>query len=58
MSGSAPGRDFDLAVIGATPGGIAMAVRAAREGLRVALTNPHPHLGGMLASGLGVDRRR
>ncbi|RRJ96970.1 FAD-dependent oxidoreductase [Opitutaceae bacterium TAV4] len=31
-----------------------MAVRAAREGLRVILTNYHGHPGGILASGLGV----
>lgn len=30
-----------------------MAVRAAREGLDVALVNRHQHLGGVLASGLG-----
>ena len=45
--------DTDLLVIGATPGGVACAVRAAREGLRVILTSPHGHLGGMLSSGLG-----
>ena len=45
---------FDLVVVGGTPAGIAMAVRASREGLRVLLTNRGPHLGGMLTSGLGV----
>lgn len=43
-----------LLVYGATPGGIACAVRAAREGLKVILVNPFPHLGGMFASGLGI----
>ncbi len=45
---------FDIAVVQATPGGIAMAVRAAREGLRVLLVNHNHHLGGILSSGLGV----
>ncbi len=44
----------DLCIYGGTPGGIAMAVRAAREGLDVILVNRHDHLGGILASGLGV----
>ncbi|RRK02151.1 FAD-dependent oxidoreductase [Opitutaceae bacterium TAV3] len=43
----------DLVVIGSTPGGIACAVRAAREGLRVLLTNYHNTLGGMISGGLG-----
>lgn len=46
--------DADLCVYEATPGGIAMAVRAAREGLRVVLVNHNQHLGGILSSGLGV----
>lgn len=44
----------DLCLYGGTPGGIAMAVTAAREGLNVVLVNPHDHLGGILSSGLGV----
>lgn len=47
-------RPYDLCVYEATPGGIAMAVRAAREGLSVLLVNHHQHLGGILSSGLGV----
>lgn len=50
----APAMGFDVVVIEATPGGIAMAVRAAREGLRVLLVNRTQHLGGILSSGLGV----
>ena len=46
---------FDLVVAEATPAGIAMAVRAAREGLRVLLATRGHHLGGILASGLGVS---
>src|SRR6266566_4074532 len=45
---------YDLVVIGGTPGGVACAVRAAREGLSVLLVNRHDHLGGILTSGLGV----
>lgn len=44
----------DLCVYEATPGGIAMAVRAAREGLNVVLVNHNGHLGGILSNGLGV----
>jgi hypothetical protein len=46
---------YDLVVVGATPGGIATAVRAAREGLRVLLVARGRHLGGMLAGGLNVE---
>lgn len=42
---SAP--SYDLVVVGGTPGGIACAVRAAREGLSVLLVNRHDHLGGI-----------
>ena len=44
----------DVVIYGATPGGIVTAVRAAREGLRVALVHHHAHIGGMLSNGLGV----
>lgn len=47
-------KSYDLVVIGGTPGGIACAVRAAREGLNVLLVNRHAHLGGILTSGIGV----
>ena len=46
--------DYNLVVYGATPGGVALAVRAAREGLKVMLVNPTQHLGGMYANGLGT----
>lgn len=45
---------YDLVVVGATPGGIACAVRAAREGLSVLLVGCRPHLGGMISGGIGV----
>lgn len=47
------GKAYDLVVIGGTPGGIACAVRAAREGLSVLLVNHTRHLGGFITSGAG-----
>lgn len=46
------GRSFDLVVVGGTPGGVACAVRAARQGLNVLLVNHTAHLGGMMTNGL------
>ena len=43
----------DVVVLGATPGGIAAAVTAARLGHSVLLIEYHRHIGGMAASGLG-----
>lgn len=43
---------FDLVVYGATPAGVASAVVAARQGHRVALIEPSPHVGGLLTGGL------
>ena len=45
---------YDLLIYGATPGGIACAVRAAREGLKILLINYFQHIGGLLTNGLGV----
>lgn len=45
--------DYDIVVVGGTPGGVAAAVAAARLGRTVALVEYHAHLGGMAASGLG-----
>jgi hypothetical protein len=45
---------YRLVIYGATPGGVACAVRAAREGLKVLLVSAHVHLGGMFSSGLGI----
>lgn len=42
----------DVVVIGGTPGGIAAAVRAAREECETCLVTYRDHLGGMMASGL------
>ena len=47
------GKSYDLVIIGGTPGGIACAVRAAREGLSVLLVNHTRHLGGFVTSGAG-----
>ena len=49
---STPGT-WDVIVYGATPGGIAAAIAAAREHARVALLEPSSHIGGMMTSGLG-----
>jgi cation diffusion facilitator CzcD-associated flavoprotein CzcO len=54
VAGAGPCRGADVVVYGATPGGIVTAVRAAREGLKVTLVSPYPHVGGMLSNGLLV----
>jgi hypothetical protein len=46
-------RNFDVAVYGATPGGIGAALGAARRGLRTLLAEPTGHFGGLMTSGLG-----
>lgn len=43
---------FDVVVYGATPGGIAAAVNAAREGASVALVQEDGHIGGLTSGGL------
>ena len=43
---------YDAVVTGGNPGGIAAAVRAAREGNKVLLVTYNQHLGGMMAGGL------
>ena len=42
----------DVLVYGGTPGGIAAALAASRDGARVALIEPTWHLGGLITSGL------
>ena len=44
---------FDVIVLGGTPGGIAAALSAGRAGRKVLLIESHKHIGGMSASGLG-----
>ncbi len=46
------GKSYDLIVIEGTPGGVACAVRAARDGASVLLVNHTRHLGGMMLNGL------
>lgn len=53
-AGPAAADRYDLMVVGGTPGGVAMAVRAAREGLSVLLVNRSPVLGGQHTNGIGV----
>lgn len=45
-------RKFDVVVLGATPGGCAAAMAAARAGRSVALIEPSAHVGGMITGGL------
>lgn len=44
---------YDLAVYGATAGGVIAAVTGARAGLHVVLLEPGRHVGGMMSGGLG-----
>jgi hypothetical protein len=46
------GKSYDLVVVGATAGGVACAVRAARDGCTVLLVQHNQHIGGMLSNGL------
>jgi hypothetical protein len=47
-------RVFDVVVYGATPGGIAAAVAAARQRASVVLIEPARHIGGMVSGGLSA----
>lgn len=49
--------DADICVYGATSGGVAAAVTAARLGKSVALVSENSHVGGMSSGGLGVTDR-
>jgi len=46
-------KDYDVVICGATPAGIAAAINAAEENMKVALIEDHARIGGMLASGMG-----
>ena len=48
-------KNYDVVVYGGTPGGIASAVSAAREGASVILLEQTNHVGGLSASGLNRD---
>jgi hypothetical protein len=57
---SSPPANFDLVVYGGTAGGVITAISGARMGLKVALLEPHRHIGGMVSGGLSrtdVGRR-
>ena len=45
--------ESDICIYGATSGGVAAAVQAARMGKRVALVEPGTHVGGLSSGGLG-----
>ncbi|MEF3304095.1 FAD-dependent oxidoreductase [Paenibacillus sp. GYB003] len=45
--------EYDVAVYGATPGGIGAAIAASRRGRRTVLLEPSGHIGGLMTSGLG-----
>ncbi|MBK9165879.1 MAG: FAD-dependent oxidoreductase [Bryobacterales bacterium] len=45
-------RTYDVVVYGATPGGVAAAVNAAREGVSTALLQEDHHIGGLASGGL------
>lgn len=46
---------YDVIVYGATPGGIAAAIAASREGKSAAIIEPLPLVGGMLSGGMGFS---
>lgn len=48
-------RVYDVVVYGGTPGGVAAAVAAARQGVSVALLVQEQRVGGMVSSGLGAS---
>jgi NADPH-dependent 2,4-dienoyl-CoA reductase/sulfur reductase-like enzyme len=53
VTGAKLGR-YDVVAYGATPGGIAAAIAAAREGASALLIEPSGHIGGMTAGGLST----
>ncbi|WP_294552472.1 FAD-dependent oxidoreductase [uncultured Bacteroides sp.] len=51
---SAQNKNYDVVIIGGTPGGIMTAIAAAREGKSVLLLERTSHIGGLPANGLGA----
>lgn len=51
-AGSRGAQDFDVVVVGATSAGVGAAIAAGRQGMKVALVEETPTLGGLLANGL------
>lgn len=52
MQSEADKVQFDVAVYGATPGGVSAAINAAREGVSVVLLQNDGHIGGLASGGL------
>ncbi len=46
--------EYDLVILGGTPGGITTAIAAAREGKQVVILERSEHIGGLPVNGLGV----
>ena len=53
-TGLAAQTNYDVVIVGGTPGGITCAVSAAREGMSVLLLERTGHIGGLPANGLGA----
>lgn len=51
---SAQNKNYDVVIVGGTPGGIMTAIAAAREGKSVLLLERTSHIGGLPANGLGA----
>ncbi len=52
LAAMAAAANYDVVVVGATPSGVAAAVNAGREGMRVALVEETVHIGGLTSGGL------
>jgi hypothetical protein len=55
---SAERRQYDVVIVGATASGVGAAIAAGREGLRVALTEETPSVGGMITNGVSQTNLR
>ncbi len=47
-------KGFNLVIYGGTPGGVACALRTAREGCKVLFINHNQHIGGQFVNGIGT----
>src|ERR1700728_654679 len=52
LASGAAAQTFDVVVVGATTAGVGAAIAAGRQGMRVALIEETPTIGGLLANGL------
>lgn len=57
-SGQVARKKYDVVVVGATASGVGAAIAAGREGLKVALTEDSPSLGGMITNGVSNTNLR